>query len=281
MDLLTLSIGAGVVISLIAALLALVNIFQSTALQQKIQNAEREIEQKSIEFDSMRKEIALAKATGTKEVLPEATAAQAPEGLDTGSHDDGGIQVVRNIGTGFEISDSHAPAHYEEELAQPSGHPTDAIALELPIAEEPSAKKVETQELQQPIDPPFDPSVLPNLSIPGDADVMAVVDPDQLESAMGMQLKTVIIPLYSQSSKDAALEKGLDLVRKAMSALVSPHVKIDFANILFLYDKEIPAISNMVTEILTRGGTLSFVNCQLELKAILRGNPSLAPYIEE
>ncbi len=114
-----------------------------------------------------------------------------------------------------------------------------------------------------------------------DGDVLDVVEEQQTDAASEqMEQKSVTIPLYSQSGKDADFRALWRTIIKSLEETKGLHVNIDFKNIMFLYEKEIEYLRKINQTVEMQNGILSFVNCSKELEPVLNNDPALCTLIK-
>jgi hypothetical protein len=231
--------GAGL-IALLTILLGISNWVFLSSISTKISGLEDEIEKKTSELESLKKDRLAtggAQAKGNQQSM--AKIAQA-EYSDSGSQQ---IEIVRNIrGGGFENYDAqadHAPGAGEEPLQmQASG----------------AAGNAPEQQ----------------------SDVLDVVD----EGTAAQRQDIITLSLFSNAKKDTDFAAAWKRLSEVLQNVSSPRIEIDFGNVMFLYDRELSYLEKFLTVVLQAGGTITFVNCEAELSATLRNNPRLGPYVD-
>ena len=204
------------------------------------------INQLQTEIDKKEKEFDTLK----KEVVESnTTASPGPQEQYQGQEDDQQIEVVRNIRSGY-VSPGDQP-HMEQET--------------LDMGKKPA---------------PYQAEVAPAYTVNG-GDVLDVVEEQQTDAASEqMERKSMTIPLYSQSGKDADFKALWRTLITALEETVGLHANIDFKNIMFLYEKEIEYLRKIKQTVEMQNGTLLFVNCSKELEPILNNDPALCTLIK-
>ena len=159
------------------------------------------------------------------------------------------IEVVRNIRGGY--VNTGEPSHMEQET--------------MDMAKEPAQ---------------YHPEIGPAFTV-NDGEILDVVEEQEPGAASGqMEQKSITIPLYSQSGKDADFRALWRTLIKALEETESLHINIDFKNIMFLYEKEIDYLRKITQTVEMQNGTLSFINCSKELEPILNNDPALCTLIK-
>jgi hypothetical protein len=103
------------------------------------------------------------------------------------------------------------------------------------------------------------------------SDILDVVD----ESPGTSRTKTVRLSLFSNAKKDTDFPAAWKRLAEILPGCPNPDVVIDFINVMFLYDRELQYLEKFREVVQQGGGTLTFVNCEAELVAILQKNPRL------
>jgi hypothetical protein len=107
------------------------------------------------------------------------------------------------------------------------------------------------------------------------SDVLDVVD----ESASSPRSGEVTLALFSNAKKDTDFTAAWKQLMLVLQDRRTSRIAIDFSNVMFLYDRELLYLEKFRDVILRAGGTVSFVNCEAELVAILQKNPLLAAHV--
>ncbi|NLG18676.1 MAG: hypothetical protein GX556_15200 [Fibrobacter sp.] len=89
------------------------------------------------------------------------------------------------------------------------------------------------------------------------------------------------LPLYSDAARDADFTRLCKMLSGIVSTSKKPDIKIDFAGIQFIYDKELEYLQNIYHIVNNQGGSLSFINCSPELSGFLSRNPVLLSLISK
>ncbi|MBD3346835.1 MAG: hypothetical protein GF401_17400 [Chitinivibrionales bacterium] len=190
---------------------------------------------------------------------------------------------------------SQAPTGHQFQAPSPDSHfiqePSRAHQPESPQAEFPSPGDSSnhadfTGQADQAYNRPEMRGEMPSEMIepPMEAenDVLDIVDENrQNEPDEGIPDRIMItIPLFSTSKKDADFSRAWKILSEKLPHIENPVLKLDFENILFLYEKEINYLEQIVKTVQMHHGDAILSNCQQELKYILRNNPTLASCIE-
>jgi anti-anti-sigma regulatory factor len=231
--------GAGI-LALITIFLGISNWILLSSLSTKISKLEDEIEKKTSELETLKKErqaLAHFQLKGNQ---------QSREGPDQDSGNESGsqqIEIVRNIrGGGFENYDEKA--NYPQTLPPEQGN------------ESPFAPPAESAASEQ------------------QSDVLDVVD----ETAAASR-NAITLFLFSNAKKDTDFTAAWKQLIEILQTRPASRIAIDFSNVLFLYDRELAYLAKFRDAVLQSGGTIAFVNCEAELTAIMQKNPGLARYL--
>ena len=178
-----------------------------------------------------------------------ASASHGPQGQYQDQDNDQQIEVVRNIRSGY--------AGTGEE------------------------SRMEQETLDMGKKPPlYQAEIAPAFTVDG-GDILDVVEEQQTDAASEqMEQKSMTIPLYSQSGKDADFKALWRTLIQALEETEGLHANIDFKNIMFLYEKEIEYLRKIKQTVEMQNGTLSFINCSKELEPILNNDPALCTLIK-
>jgi hypothetical protein len=231
------------------AVLAAVTIFLGisnwiflSSMSSKVAGLEDEIEKKAIEFESLKKE---KQALPFPQELPQEEPQDRPRKFpaDSGDHDypekeHQQIEIVRNV-----------PGGGFQNL--------ESIDNEKNMA-----------GFQEEAPPPAAPL----------SDILDVVE-ERPGYPYAPHQTVIRIPLYSNASKDTDFTTAWKKLSEQLAVRpIQPRVEIDFANVMFLYEKELTYLEKFEQIIGQAGGVLAFVNCDPELVAILGRRPRLAGY---
>ena len=112
------------------------------------------------------------------------------------------------------------------------------------------------------------------------ADVLDIVD-DGERPAPDVPLEggTIEIMLFSLTKKDTDFAGAWKKLTETLPGAPGARVRINFKNVMFLYDKELWYLDKILSVVLKENGSLSFVNCHPELRPIIASNPRLAPLL--
>lgn len=86
----------------------------------------------------------------------------------------------------------------------------------------------------------------------------------------------VVIPVYSDTKKDADFVAAWESFTSILPRLSSPDMQIDLAGVLFLYEEEIKYLEEMKRLVDDSGGNLGITNCHQELQPVILNHPTLA-----
>jgi hypothetical protein len=233
------------------AVLAAVTIFLGisnwiflSSMGSKIAGLEDEIEKKAVEFESLKKE---KQAQPFPQEQPQLQ-------MEPQEH----LQKFPADSRGHEFTDQE---HQQIEIVRnvPGGgfQNLEAVDNERNMA-----------GLQEELPPPAAPL----------SDILDVVEERPGEPS-GPGRTVIRIPLYSNASKDTDFTVAWKKLSEQLARRpAKPLVEIDFANVMFLYEKELTYLEKFEQIIGQAGGVLAFVNCDPELMAILRRRSHLAGY---
>ncbi len=229
--------GAGL-LALITIFLGISNWSYLSSLSAHITKLEDEIEKKSSEFETLKKE-RQSQAAAAKQ--NEFTESPIPSEAQYTHDESPKIEIVRNVrGGGFEnfdVQSSHQPAH---ESATPN------------IFSQPS-----NNQSQQ-------------------GDVLDVVD-ESSNTTKGADI--IELALYSNAKKDTDFSAAWKRLAEILQNNAAPHIALNFANVMFLYDRELQYLEKFKDVILQSGGRMSFINCDAELSAALKNKPGLSQFV--
>jgi len=107
------------------------------------------------------------------------------------------------------------------------------------------------------------------------SDVLDVVDESNVPPRSG----TITVALFSNAKKDTDFAAAWKRLSEILPTCSNPRIALDFSNVMFLYDRELSYLEKFRDIVQQAGGTISFVNCEAELSALLRGHPRLTRYV--
>jgi hypothetical protein len=84
------------------------------------------------------------------------------------------------------------------------------------------------------------------------------------------------IALFSQAKKDTDFAAAWKKLSEGLPGTPDAHVKIDFTNVMFLYEKELLYLEKIREVVSSARGRITFVNCHPELRPIISSRRSLA-----
>ena len=230
-------------IGVLGIILSIINLVNLASTSSAINQVQTEIDKKEKEFDTLKKTIA-----DFKTQPPPQDNQYSPQQYP-GQEKEQQIEVVRNVRSEFVGSGEQQPLNRETfDMKQVSVH--------------------------QP--PEADPATAVD-----NGEVLDVVEENKAgATADQTQKKNVTIPLYSQSGKDADFRTLWKTIIKAFEETDGLHIKIDFNNILFLYEKELEYLRKIHQTVEMHNSTISFINCQPELESILGNDPAICTLIK-
>jgi anti-anti-sigma regulatory factor len=91
---------------------------------------------------------------------------------------------------------------------------------------------------------------------------------------------SIYITLFSNSKKDTDFVSAWQILSNKLITTKKPEVIFDFSNVMFLYDKELTYLEKFCDTILKAEGSISFVNCHPELIPFIQSRPILASYLK-
>ena len=290
------------IFSAIALILAIIEWFHFSSLSTLISSFERELEKKSQEFDSFRKERSMQFQNHT--VFPQQPVSIEPSRpLD----DPNQIQIIRNIGGTFKdtsqistetqtVTPLAQAKNYPDQLDQPTNPkqtsydfvssdnrytvPLSDTAFNhvenLPPNQYPqqeinnSAPKQYSSQQNNRIESPPENS-------PGYLGQNTQPQPhtNKLKSDFITPMQKITLYLYSDTQKDADFNGLWKNLTTYLSSGNSVAVTIDFSNIHFIYPKEIEYLEKISIYIERLNGSFSITNCDDDVIALMRNHPQL------
>jgi len=228
--------GAGI-LALVTIFLGISNWIYFSSLSNLINRLEDEIEKKSSEFETIKKERQAIIASIKQNQFAEIP---SPAGPQFANDESPKIEIVRNVrGGGFENFDV---PHSKPEIQVPGNF---------------SHAATDQSSRQQ-------------------GDVLDVID----DPSGGAKATDVIaLALYSNAKKDTDFSAAWKRLAEILQNNTAPHIAVNFANVMFLYDRELQYLDKFRDVILQSGGKISFINCDRDLAATIRKKPGLSQYI--
>ena len=109
------------------------------------------------------------------------------------------------------------------------------------------------------------------------ADILDVVDDtSQISPQAGLKGNEIEITLYSKSKKDTDFAAAWQKLTQLLPVTSAAHVKINFINVMFLYEKELQYLEKILYVVSKEHGRATFINCHPELRPIISSRRSLA-----
>jgi hypothetical protein len=263
--------GAIAILALITISLGISNWLFLSSVSAKITNLENEVEKKTSEFDALKKEKLAFAASQKNETFPQ-------DRIDSSGYPEQGsqIEIVRNVpGSGFD--------HFDMEVGQKKhGHPQ-PVAPDVTAAAPayPQQPRFETGYAPPPRPAGMSPlrtaTPAQQTSMPR-SDILDVVE-EQPDSTSSAAAGVIRLALFSNSKKDTDFAAAWKVLSERLPGVQNPEVFIDFANVMFLYDRELQYLEKFRDVILQAAGNVFFINCDAELLAMLDTRPALARHI--
>jgi len=112
------------------------------------------------------------------------------------------------------------------------------------------------------------------------ADVLDIVDDgERLAPDVPEEADTIEIMLFSPIKKDTDFAGAWKKLTETLPGAPGAQVRINFKNVMFLYDKELQYLDKIRSVVLKENGSLTFINCHPELRPIIAASPRLAPLL--
>jgi hypothetical protein len=91
--------------------------------------------------------------------------------------------------------------------------------------------------------------------------------------------ETIYIQLYSSQRKDTDFAAAWRTLAQKLKTEKNPHVVLDFSDVFFLYEKEKKYLVRMHETVQKCQATLTFVNCESDLRAMIMRDPLLVTHL--
>lgn|GEM_PF-5791783 len=314
MTALIILLGALAVFACVSVILGIVNLLQLSSSASKISYIEAEIDKKTREFDAIKKE-RMAEATERAQILENPSATGAEPMLE--KHDDGSqIEIVRSVRTQDSAILSlsrdtidHYTGMHAQDLPPSSQSPVPHEAYQpfapaQPQAGYPSLGPSPFGTPPQPVIPSQSPPEQLSAANPygsqqsegdyagtqfgdriasggGQNDVLEVVNErGRLSISPEQQYTSVLIPLYSQTSRDADYHTAWQIMSETVQRVPHPYFLIDFNGIIQITKRELGYLEHFAHTAAQYGGYMALVNCQPQVAAVIQANPTLAPLVQ-
>jgi anti-anti-sigma regulatory factor len=265
------------ILALGSIIFAIINWIKLSSTSSAINDLQAEIDKKTREFDSIKKENAQL-----KNQIP------AQDGEENNAEGKQGpkIEIVRNIRSEFEDATAQTPsapgpASYfvgdqsESDDQQPQETQTDYPSV------------TTSESIRQDAVPAEKNRTIKKGSIisgddKNDDEALDVVDEDKDESSVQTaQLESITIPLYSKSAKHADFKKLRNTLSQALDAPQQQHVNIDLKGIPSFNDKEIKNLQKICQMVEHKNGSVAFINCKGKLATLLSKDTTLGKFIQK
>lgn len=244
------AIIAVLVISIVFTVISLIS---HVKISSRINNLEKDIEKKTLEYDALKKERSTGQSTinrsspldmSTKVFeIPDSQENQQP--VEERPIEEGSIQIVRNVGGTFETTDTVINSHGYSEPQAVTGNA--AAQWETKAA---APKPVAAQS--SPAQPAKQRAPLP---------------------------AGCVIPLLSRTTGAPDFNQLYKSLVEALKNSPDPAVAFDFSGIESLNDGELEYLEKIDVSLASQGRLLEFLHCSGNLAALLQRHPKIAPLI--
>lgn len=229
---------------MIALVLTVINWIFQAKISSRIAAVEKELEKKTLELDSLRKEKATAAARAERASAVETV--QPPEQpIQQQTIDEGAIQIVRNVRGTFSTASSYSPvppaAPYD---GQPAATAPDDSTRRLSVIR---------PEIPRPPVPP----------------------------AGGGPAASTIIPLFSAARQGPDFTLLYDSLVAAMKTPDNRPIALDFSYINSLSDPELDYVEKICLLLAGQQRRLSFMCCSPALTEFLQRRPLIAALLRQ
>jgi hypothetical protein len=243
-----------------------------SSISTKILSLENEVEEKTLEFEAIKKN-SLASSIKNETSLQQ----MADESSYSDQHPQ--IEIVRNVrGSGFDHIDVDV-GKKKEVYPQPSPLAprlqTSTFAGQSPTMHYQSHAPL---SLDQNTPPQRSAGIPPDQTRSSPSDNLNLADAP-IGASTGTFANPIEIVLFSNARKDTDFAAAWKKLSEQLAGAQNPNVIFNFANVIFLYDREIQYLEKFRGIILQASGNLFFVNCDPKLLPILKKHPSLARHI--
>ena len=272
----------------LSVVLSIVDWIYLTSLSSKCLFLEGEIEKKTTEFDSLKREKYSSdiSPSGSISVIESNEPLTTDSVQQTNSAEDT-IQIVRNIRGNFEQSEHFT--HSIENFETPSQpHPstlqnhTLSVSQALPTLETKQvfpyhSEKSENNQDDESTAPQSQPDTFgePKNDRLYDDTLNCSQTPSPIQTSPPNTETDILCPLYSPTLRDADFQFLWKQITEVLKVRQKPLITIDFTNINFIYDKEMDYLEKINYLIADQGGILHFINCDNELLTLFQKKPLL------
>lgn len=276
------------VITLISLITGIINWFSLSRTNSIINDLQSEIEKKSYEFDTRKRESNAA----IPQTAQQDTYLQSPVDANLSlpplsNEKEPHIEIVRNIRGSF---DNQSLSQLHQEMVSLDNHSSTSQPLPVSKPNPPSGFSSTSQkDISNPDNRP-DNHILPEYENDNSAaynqnksiveDSMNQSLPPQQHPPL-KQPQKITIALYSSKSKDADFKALWQNIREALDRSQNIHITIDFKNVLFLYDKELEYLKKIYHIVTVQQSEMEFINCSRELITALSKDVELSQLIDK
>ena len=263
----------------VSIIIAVVDWIYLATLASNSSILEQEVEKKSQEFDTLRKERAAAQSLSQN----PAAVIVATDPLDIPAlsvdPEEQTIQIVRNVRGNFEPSSSFTDTPAEENGDSPhiAAPPDTSIGtLEYqtvsPYAHDMPAAQEEHQYPAREGQPPSDTDTLSRY--PGYGTGSESYRPKAPVSPR-------VVQLYSNATKDADFRLFWKNISEILQDQPNASITVDLSGIHFMYEKEMEYLEKINYLLAGQGGALTFINCDAELAELINQRPLLRSLVQQ
>jgi hypothetical protein len=238
---------------LVSIAFIVVNLIYHLKITSRLNNLEKDIEKKTLEFDALKKDRPSGHSTVRQEFqadmqtkvfeMPLSQSIQQP--IEEDHVEEGSIQIVRNVRGTFETTDtvvldqgySEAPDKTEDLAARP---------------------KIKAASVA--------PSDAPSFSPP-------------LKKQTASPSADIVIPLFSRMARGPDFNQLYQSLVDAMKTSADRTIAFDLAGIESLDDGELEYLEKIYLSLVSQRRSLVFLHCSGYLAALIRLRPQIAPLI--
>lgn len=253
--------------SAVSILLGIINWIYLSSTSSKISILEEEIEKKAKEFDAIKKEKSQQASSRADNQGPAEYSGRA---ASFAGQENPAIEIVRNVRAEFE---QPGPSVFSQPFAGQVTTPSGFVKQQAYSPDERETIPVHTPETDAR-----------NASggKGSSAEVLDVVDDTSPTShPAGLKGNEIEIILYSQSKKDTDFAAAWKKLTEYLYVTPAAHVKINFNNVMFLYEKELQYLEKILNIVSKEHGRTTFINCHPELLPIISSRPTLSHCVRD
>jgi hypothetical protein len=262
-------------ILVLSVILSIIDWIYLTTLATRVTLLDREVEKRSQEFDTLKKERQsdITHPSGVISVIEsnEPLSENITTTTTTKLSDEDTIQIVRNIRGTFETSEPTPPNPMKPDQQILPAEPADM-------------NQFPGNASLPPSDAPIPEHAAPHSPIihqtEHDLSGTRYTTAEVPELLQPISDQPAVLKLFSDSSKDADFRILWQNVNHILNDQQSPHITIDFNQIHFIYEKEMEYLEKMYYLIAGQGGSLSLINCDEELITLLNNNTLLRSIVK-